>query len=86
LLLRQFFQALDARSRGAVFFPATKSRRPASETAIRNAAVFAVRPPARRKKTEFSSKNGSAGVKQAAYGETRTAMIKKKAYEKQIIS
>jgi hypothetical protein len=39
-------------------------------------------PHARRKKTVVSSKNVSALVKQAAHGETRTAIIKKKLYEK----
>ena len=40
--------------------------------------TFAVMPHARRKATEHGSKAGSGFVKQAANGETRTAILKKK--------
>jgi len=53
----------------------------ASDPASHNAEAFAVMPHARRAKTDFSSKNGSAKVKQAADGDHQ-----KKAYEKQIIN
>ena len=73
-----FFKPLTPARAGRSFFRRRKAGGPPATRLSDNAAVFAVRPPARRKKTEVSSKNGSALVKQAAYGETRTAMIKKK--------
>ena len=73
-----FFKPLTPARAGRSFFRRRKAGGPPATRLSDNAAVFAVRPPARRKKTEVSSKSGSALVKQAAYGETRTAMIKKK--------
>jgi hypothetical protein len=79
-----FFKPLKPALAGRSFFRRRRAGGPPAKRLSGNAATFAVRPPARRKKTVISSKNSSALVKQAAYGETRTAMIKKKAYEKQI--
>ena len=73
-----FFKPWTPARAGRSFFRRRKAGGPPATRLSDNAAVFAVRPPARRKKTEVSSKSGSALVKQAAYGETRTAMIKKK--------
>ena len=82
LLLRHLFQGFYSRCREALFF---RRRRAWATPATRlsgNAETFAVMLHARRKKTVVSSKNVSALVKQAAHGETRTAIIKKKLYEK----
>jgi hypothetical protein len=46
-----------------------------------NAETFAVMPDARRKISVDGSENASSQVNQTANGGTRTASIKKKAYE-----
>ena len=73
-----FFKPLTPARAGRSFFRRRKAGGPPATRLSGNAKSFAVRPPARREKTVISSKNSYAGVKQAAYGETRTAMIKKK--------
>jgi len=79
-----FLKSVNPAAARRSFFRRRKAGGPPATRLSGNAPAFAVRPPARRKKTEVSSKNGSALVKQAAYGETRTAMIKKKLMKNKI--
>jgi len=81
-----FFKPLTPARAGRSFFRRRKAGGPPATRLSDNAAVFAVRPPARRKKNRVQFKKRlrlgeASGIRRDTDGDDQ-----KKAYEKQIIS